>query len=107
MREGTSPKIKKRSRIDRKNRKEITMTTTTLSNLFTNTTKSAIDDLSELLNDVEKDEATYCEIIESNRQRLCDEYGIPSVTCAIIFVTYGENTLIDLLSLTLDLSEAA
>ena len=80
------------------------MTTSKMNNLFTNTTKAAIDDISTLLTGVAKDEATCCKIIESNRQRLCDAYGVSSVTCAIIVTVYGEDTLIDLLSLTLDLS---
>ena len=83
------------------------MTTSKMSNLFTNETKAAIEDLNELLDGAAKDEAIYCQIIENNRQRLCDKHGISSVTCAIIFVTYGESTLIDLLSLALELSKAA
>ena len=81
------------------------MTTSKMSNIFTNTTKAAIDEISALLNDVEKDEAMYCGIIESNRQRLCDQYGIPSVTCAIIVVVYGEDALADLLLLAVELSD--
>lgn len=80
------------------------MNTSKMSNLFTSETKAAIDDLSVLLNGAAKDEPICCEIIESNRQRLCDTYGIPSVTCAIIVVVYGEDTLVDLLSLAHGLS---